>query len=287
VTATAPWDGGPGGDPAGSRAAFWVVGLSVAVAAHAGAVSLALRAPRDELPAPAPAPVVMLELAPEPAAPPSPETYIADSLDQPDPLAEFETPQPLDEPPPPVEPPPDVETPVADTLPEIEPLPDLPPAEVAEPRPVRRPENLRVEKPIEPAKEAPKPERKAPPPQVASRVAAPEKAEKAETAKAPETVSARGSSVSPARWQSQLMAHLERRKRYPSAARGRREEGTVQVRFSIDDGGNVLSSRIVRSSGHAALDQAVLDLMARASPVPAPPAGAPRTITAPVRFSIR
>ncbi len=283
MTTIAPYGGGPGGDAAGSRAAFWVVGLSVAVAAHAGAVALALRAPHPEVPAPAPAPVVMLELAPEPAAPPAPETYIADSLDQPDPMVELETPPPLDEPPPPIEPPPDVETPVTDTLPDIEPLPDLPPSEVAEPRPVRRPENLRVEKPEEPEREEPKPEKKAPP-QVASRVAAPEKAE---TAKAPETVSAQGAQVSPARWQSRLMAHLERRKRYPSSARGRGEEGTVQVRFSIDDGGNVLSSQIVKSSGHAALDEAVLDLMRRASPVPAPPAGAPKTITAPVRFNLR
>ena len=279
MTTIAPFAGGHGADPTGARALFWVVGVSVAVAAHAGAVALALRAPAAVLPEPAPAPVVMLELAPEPAAPPSPETYIADSLDQPDPMVELETPPPLDEPPPPVEPPPDVETPVTDTLPEPEPLPDLPVSEVAEPRPERRPERLEVKK------EEPKPEKKkTPPPQVASRVAAPEKAE---TAKAPETVAAQGSSMTPARWQSKLMAHLERRKRYPSAARGRGEEGTVQVRFSIDDAGNVLSSQVVRSSGHPALDDAVVDLMRRASPVPAPPAGAPRTITAPVRFNIR
>lgn len=285
MTATFPHDGGTGGDPSASRALFWVVGLSVAVAAHAGAVALALRAPAPPLPSPEPAPVVMMELAPAPAAPPSPQTYIQDSIDQPDPMVELETPPPLDEPPPPVEPPPDVETPVTDTLPEIEPLPDLPPSEVAEPRPVRRPENLEVRREEEPEeKEAPKPEKKAPPPQVASRVAAPEKAE---TARAAETVAARGSSVSPARWQSQLMAHLERRKRYPSAARARREEGTVQVRFSIDARGNVLTASVVRSSGHPALDEAVLDLMRRASPVPAPPPDAPKTITAPVRFNIR
>jgi protein TonB len=83
------------------------------------------------------------------------------------------------------------------------------------------------------------------------------------------------------------MAHLERRKRYPGAARARGEEGTVEVRFSIDDRGNVLSARVVRSSGHPALDEAVVALLHRASPVPAPPPGVPRTITAPVRFDIR
>ena len=54
----------------------------------------------------------------------------------------------------------------------------------------------------------------------------------------------------------------------PSAARigKRREEGTVLVRFAIDGGGNVLSTGVVRSSGHAELDQAVLTLVRRASP---------------------
>lgn len=284
MTAALPYEAGVRGDPAGSRTLCWIAGLTVAVAAHAGAVALAVRAPHPALPAAEPAPVVMLELAPEPAAPPSPQTSIAASIDQPDPQAALDTPPPLDEPPPPAEPPPDVETPLSDALPAIEPLPDLPPAEVAEQRPLRRPDSLRVEKRPETA-EAPRPERKrTPPPEVASRVAAPERAE---TAQAPQTVATRGASVSPARWQSQLIAHLERRKRYPSAARRRGQEGTAQIRFTIDGSGNVLSAELVRSSGHAALDEAVLELMRRASPVPAPPPDAPRTITAPVRFTIR
>src|SRR5690606_2548112 len=76
------------------------------------------------------------------------------------------------------------------------------------------------------------------------------------------------SAVSEARWQSRLIAHLERRKRYPSASRSRREEGTVHVRFKIDDRGNVLSVSLARSSGHPALDEEVLALVRRASPVP-------------------
>ena len=61
----------------------------------------------------------------------------------------------------------------------------------------------------------------------------------------------------------------------------------AHVRFSIDDAGNVRAANLVRSSGHAELDQAVLALVRRASPVPAPPPGAPHEITAPVRFNIR
>jgi protein TonB len=94
------------------------------------------------------------------------------------------------------------------------------------------------------------------------------------------------SSMTPANWQSLLMAHLERRKRYPSGARERGERGTAYVRFSIDGGGNVLSARLVRSSGFSELDQEVVSLVHRASPVPAPPPGANHTITVPVRFNV-
>ena len=83
------------------------------------------------------------------------------------------------------------------------------------------------------------------------------------------------------------MAHLERRKRYPSGSRSRREEGVVHVSFAIDAAGNVLSAQISRSSGHPALDAEVLALVRRASPVPAPPPDVPRQITAPVQFRIR
>jgi protein TonB len=93
------------------------------------------------------------------------------------------------------------------------------------------------------------------------------------------------SSMSPANWQSLLMAHLEHRKRYPSDARARGDRGTVYVRFSIDSSGNVLSASLVRSSGFSELDQEVVSLVHRASPVPAPPPGTNRTITVPVRFS--
>ena len=95
------------------------------------------------------------------------------------------------------------------------------------------------------------------------------------------------SSMTPARWQSRLMAHLERRKKYPSGAKSRREEGTVYVRFRIDDSGKVLSATLARSSGWPELDNEVLSLVQRASPVPTPPPDVNKTITAPVKFNRR
>ena len=94
-------------------------------------------------------------------------------------------------------------------------------------------------------------------------------------------------SVSPARWQARVASHLERRKRYPSAARRQGQQGTAQVRFTIDGSGNVQSVALVRSSGVTALDEEVVALVRRASPVPAPPPGVNRTIVVPIRFSMR
>ncbi|WP_415012690.1 energy transducer TonB family protein [Amaricoccus sp.] len=43
----------------------------------------------------------------------------------------------------------------------------------------------------------------------------------------------------------------------------------------------------MRSSGFADLDAEVMALMTRASPVPAPPPGANRTITVPINFNLK
>jgi protein TonB len=130
------------------------------------------------------------------------------------------------------------------------------------------------------------PEQKAAP-----RTAAPPAVEapKADVARSANSGAASASSVSPARWQSQLMSYLNRHKRYPRSSQSRREEGLAQVEFSIDPGGNVLSARVVRSSGFPELDQAALDMISRASPVPAPPpeiAQARMTLNLPVQFDL-
>jgi protein TonB len=96
--------------------------------------------------------------------------------------------------------------------------------------------------------------------------------------------------IDPARWQTKVVAWLNRHKRYPSAARSRGEEGTANVRFTIDSSGRVLSASIAKSSGSRLLDEAALDMVRRASPVPAPPAGIARssiTLGVPVSFQMR
>jgi protein TonB len=92
------------------------------------------------------------------------------------------------------------------------------------------------------------------------------------------------------RWETQLLAHIERFKRYPAAARARGEQGLVQVAFSIDRDGWVRASRLVKSSGSPDLDQEALAMLTRSQPVPRPPeriSPSELSFTVPVQFHIR
>ena len=70
-------------------------------------------------------------------------------------------------------------------------------------------------------------------------------------------------------WQKQLMAHLNRAKRYPSG--GNRRSAEVSIFFTLDRRGHILSYTVKQSSGQPAFDDAALAMMKRADPVPAPP----------------
>lgn len=92
------------------------------------------------------------------------------------------------------------------------------------------------------------------------------------------------------RWHTLVLAHLERYKRYPRVAKIRYQEGTAMVHFSIGRTGTVLSTRLEKSSGFPLLDQEGLDLVKRASPIPAPPPGTGGDIlelVAPIQFYLR
>lgn len=154
-----------------------------------------------------------------------------------------------------------------------------------EPKPVQRQKPKQKEqakqqkpKPQEQKKQQTRPKQQQQPQQA--------RANQAQKATAPAPAKA-GANVSPARWQSRVNAHLNRYKRFPSGARS---QGTVGVRFTIDPSGRVLAASVSRTSGDAALDQAAVDLVRRASPVPAPPpaiAKSRMTLSVPIRYSRR
>ena len=283
----------------GGALLLWGAAALAAIAAHAGVAAWVLRNP-PVVPAEAAAPAaVMLDLAPAPVSPELAEPEISErnfdapeiAAPQPDAMTTPSVTTPADMPVPPT-PPGALATPVTDAAPQIEMPPVVPEAEVAVSRPVARPKDLRR---ADPAERAPQPQRatrqparepsRDPPAQAARRASA--AAPPAETAAAAQTSRGSSGAVTPAQWQSRLMAHLERRKRYPPSSRARREEGVAHVRFAIDAKGNVTSVRLARSSGHVALDEEVVALVRRSSPVPAPPPGAPLDITAPFQFRIR
>jgi periplasmic protein TonB len=91
-----------------------------------------------------------------------------------------------------------------------------------------------------------------------------------------------------ATWRTQIVTILEHNKRYPADARARGEHGVTRLAFSIDGNGRLLSSRILTSSGSAALDAETLELVRRAQPFPPPPPElAGSELTVPLSFNIR
>lgn len=86
----------------------------------------------------------------------------------------------------------------------------------------------------------------------------------------------------------QVVSRLRRSLSYPSQARRQRITGEVHVAFTIAANGGVTGVRIVRSSGHAILDEAALQTVQRAAPFPAIPSAAGRSswgFTVPLAFS--
>ncbi len=156
--------------------------------------------------------------------------------------------------------------------------------------PALNPEIAITALPPKPEPEAPKPKDSQPPAPVTTAPQVPP-AEVAPVAAAPVQgqPNINNSDAIPT-WRSRVVSMLERNKRYPSAAQARREQGTAQLAFSLDRQGRVTSSRILRSSGSAALDNETLQLVRRAQPFPPPPSelsGGEISLSVPIKFNIR
>lgn len=94
-----------------------------------------------------------------------------------------------------------------------------------------------------------------------------------------------------ASWQSDVLAHLSRYKRYPREALRYRLEGISHVRFVVDHKGKVLTAELFASSGAKMLDREAMILISRAQPLPIPPAELLRNgvieLIAPIAYNVK
>jgi protein TonB len=89
-------------------------------------------------------------------------------------------------------------------------------------------------------------------------------------------------------WQKELIAHLDKHKRYPPERSQKSAE--ILVSFVLDRMGHVLSASIVKGSGDPAFDQAALAMVRKSDPVPPPPplvADEGLNFTLPVIFKVK
>ena len=98
-----------------------------------------------------------------------------------------------------------------------------------------------------------------------------------------------GKAGDPSSYFSALIAWLNQYKDYPAAVKKRKQQGVVVVAFTIDRSGAVLASSVQHSSGYPLLDRAALDMLDRASPLPAMPESMPQqrlNLAVPVEYSL-
>lgn len=264
-------------------AALWTGCFVFAASFHAAGAAALLMRWSDPAETVASAPVVLIELAPVAASPTPVELNLPPAPQQPDTMGDKE---------------PIKETPVEKAETKPEPVEKTEPDKKAEPVQtasiVQEPDPVPVEKPelaVMPKPRPPEPEKQVKQKQQrASLASAPSPAERRaprQVAPAPGAVS-RDANALPS-WRARLAAQLERNKRYPAEARSRGDQGTAQLAFTIDRSGGVHRARIVRSSGSSILDRATLDMIARAQPLPPPPAelGGAVSISVPIRYTMR
>ena len=257
------------GDDRGAEIRRWCLAAALVVAAHGGLLGAYLLRPAPDAEGAPEAPPIIIDLAPMPVAPasqadlaPGPEMVEAQPTPKPPPQTEPEL----------VEPVPEVNAPAEVTLPKPEP-------KASEQKPEERPDQKADTKPVD--QNTPAPLTTAAPRSERSTAQAPA---------APSPGSNAATRAAMAQWRDLVAARLQQNKRYPRDAEARHETGAAVLTFSVNRAGKVLSARVVKSSGHAVLDDEVLEMVHRAEPLPAfPPAMTQAAIqlTVPIQFSLR
>jgi protein TonB len=253
-------------DPFGRRdrreTARWTTSLSIVLLLHGALLWLAIRHRTAVGPIGTPPAAVLIDLPP---APPIASEPAPTSEPVPEPKLETVIPElsaPLET---------ELEFPMIEAPPVPKPAVALPPPAKTKPR--AKPVEQTATPWPQPAPALPAPAARAPP-----------AAARSPSGPASSAASAR------ATWQAQLLAWLERHKRYPRVAQEQRQQGTAQLRFTLDREGRVLSYRLDKGSGFALLDEEVVELIQRAAPVPPPPpevTGDRIEVLVPVSFFLR
>jgi protein TonB len=259
----------------------WGAAAVAILAAHAALIALGMNW-ATQRPAPGVSlPVIMVDMSPVSAAPqptqmdlaPGPVMQQADASPPPE-AAQQEV----------------VQEQIAPTPPQEKPEVVAPP-EQSEPTPPK-PEPVKAEPEKKPAPVKPKVVRAdakkptdAPP---APRTTASPKAER--QAPPASAVSAGASAAAIASYNQLVLAHLRRFKQYPSEAKAAGKQGVGRVNFTLSRNGQVTASKLVGSTGHAALDAESLATLRRAQPFPPFPPDmkqASISFTMPVSFGLR
>jgi len=262
----------------------WSASAALILAAHAGLIALGM-AWYTHLPSSGVAlPTIMIDLSP------SSSTPKAQPLDLP-PGPEM---QQADPPPPPPEPEPPKQEAVQEQLPptppQEKPVVEAPPEQKVQPAPEPEPAKVVPDRPkpvpVKPKPvrtEAKKPSDETPAPRSS---AAPKAEREAASASASAATAGVAAAAALASYNQLVAAHLQRFKQYPPGG----EQGTSRLSFTLGRGGQVLSSRLAGSSGHASLDGETLAMVRRAQPFPPMPPElkqASMSFTVPIRFSMR
>ena len=95
--------------------------------------------------------------------------------------------------------------------------------------------------------------------------------------------------VSDSRYFLQLMAWLNRYKEYPVEMKKKKKQGVVTLQFSINRQGELLDSKVIRSSGYPDLDAAAIRMLKQADPLPRIPGSMRRerlTLAIPIEYSL-
>jgi periplasmic protein TonB len=235
----------PGYD--GAELRRWAFAAAFVVTAHVAAVGVYLWVAPDEAEGASDTPAVFVDLKPTAASSPSsdditpgPEMSEAVQMPKPPPQTKPEVADPIEK----------IEAPAEVTLP-------MPEPKAEQQKPKEEPDTQKTK--VEDAQQTETLVRTAPRAEQQKQIAArPSSAIQGSNASRDATV----------RWNHLASARLQQNKRYPSGA-VRGEQGTVEFSFVVNSKGQVLSQRIVRSSGHRALDDEALAMIQRAQPLPA------------------